>query len=168
MNRQLKIAIAAATTLTALLAVRPAQAASVASSLTISASVAKVCVITAGSVAFGNYDPVGVNSVTPLDQTGTFTVACTKNTGYTVSLGLGGNASGTTRRMTSGGATPDFLSYELYLDSTRTSVWDTTNMYSGTAASITPVTLTVYGRVPAAQNVADGAYADTVVSTVNF
>jgi spore coat protein U-like protein len=106
--------------------------------------------------------------LTALDQSGSFTVACTKNTSYTVSLGTGLNAAGSARRMSSGGGTPDYLTYELFLDAARTTVWNATNMSSGTAASISPVTLTVYGRVPAAQNVGAGTYTDTVVSTVNF
>jgi spore coat protein U-like protein len=144
---------------------RPVHAATATSSLTVTATVAKVCVLTSGTVAFGAYDPVGANAAVPLDQSGTFTVACTRGTGYTIGLGLGNNVTGTTRRMSSG---TDFLSYELYLDAGHTTVWNATNLSSGTAASITPVSLTVYGRVAAGQNVGAGSYTDTVVSTVNF
>ncbi len=166
MNRvKIALSIAIAVSVAAAVAVRPARAATATSSLTVTATVAKICVIGAGTVAFGTYDPVGVNAVAPLDASGAFTVACTKNTAYTVGLGLGNNASGSTRRMTSGA---DFLSYELYTDNTRTTVWNAVNTVGGTAASIAPVTLTVYGRVAAAQNVADGSFTDTVVSTVNF
>jgi spore coat protein U-like protein len=160
------VAIAAAAA--SLVAIRPATAATATSSLAVTAAVAKNCVITAGTVAFGNYDPVGVNAATPLDQSGSFTVACTKNTAYTVALGLGANASGTTRRMSSGGGTPDYLGYELFLDSAHTTVWNATNTSGGTSSNVSPITLTVYGRVAAGQNVGAGSYTDTVVSTVNF
>lgn len=168
MKRQVEIAAVTAIAAATLFALQPARAATATSSLTITATVAKVCVLTAGTVAFGNYDPVVVNSSAALDQSGSFTVACTKNTSYTVSLGTGLNADGTKRRMISGGATPDYLTYELFLDAARTTVWDSTNMAKGTAASIWPVTLTVYGRIPSGQDVAAGTYSDTVVSTVNF
>ena len=78
------------------------------------------------------------------------------------------SSSGTTRRMAGG---TDFLSYELYQDSSRSTVWG-----SGVAAGETIVTapskaartFTVYGRVPAGQDVAAGSYNDTVVATINF
>jgi spore coat protein U-like protein len=165
MNRRERIA-AAAIAAAALLVLRFAQAAT--GSLISTATIGKVCVLTAGAVAFGNYDPVGVNSSTALDQSGSFTVACTKNTSYTVSLGTGLHAAGSTRQMSSGGSTPDYLAYELYLDAARTTVWNSTNMASGTAANISPVTLTVYGRIAPHQNVGAGSYTDTVFSTVNF
>ncbi len=153
----LAVAIATAAVL------RPARAAT--GSLAISATVNKVCVLTAGSVAFGVYDPVGVNAATPLDAAGTFTVACTKNTAYTIGLDNGQHFALGARHMAAG---PEQLPYELYSDSGRTTVWNATNTVGATAANTTPVTLTVYGRVPAAQNVADGSFADTVTSTVTF
>ncbi len=52
----------------------------------ISANVAANCVLTAGSVAFGAYQPLGAHDTAPLDQTGTFTVRCVK--GVTANVGL--------------------------------------------------------------------------------
>lgn len=124
------------------------------------------CVIGTGALAFGGYDSLGVNTTTPLDGTATFQVACTRGAAYTVGLGPGMNAAGTTRRMFDG--TAGYLAYELYSDPGRTSVWSTTATIAGTAASWTPRTLTVYGRVPAGQTSPAGAYADTVQSTINF
>lgn len=123
------------------------------------------CTIGAGTVAFGAYDPLGVNATNPLDAQGSFQVACTRNTPYTVGLGLGSNAAGTTRRMANGAQR---LQYELYTSASRTAVWSTATTVGGTAASISPITLTVYGRVPAGQNVAAGTYSDTVLETINF
>ncbi len=68
-------------------------------------------------------------------------------------------------------ATTDYLSYELYQDTGRTTVWGNsgTALFSaGSAPSKAPRTFTVYGRIPAAQDVPAGAYADTVIATVNF
>ncbi len=106
-----------------------------------------------------------MNAAAPLDASGTFTVACTKNTAYAIGLGNGLNFSGGARHMAAG---PEQLAYELYSDSTHTTLWNDTITVGGTASSTTPVTLTVYGRVTPAQNVADGNFADTVVSTVTF
>jgi spore coat protein U-like protein len=167
-STQIFSAVAVAALAAALIAVRPATASTASSSLAVTAGVTKNCVLTAGTVAFGNYDPVDVNASTPLDRTGTFTVACTKNTAYTVALDLGANASGSTRRMTSGGGSPDFLSYELYLDAAHNTIWNSTNTSGGTTSNVFAITLTVYGRVTAGQNVGAGSYTDTVVSTVNF
>jgi spore coat protein U-like protein len=123
------------------------------------------CIIGAGTLAFGNYDPAGANAAAPLDASGTFQVACTRNASYTVGLGAGSFAAGAARRMANGTAR---LGYELYADAARTAVWSGTATTGGTAASIAPIALTVYGRVPAGQTVPAGAYADTVQSTINF
>jgi spore coat protein U-like protein len=167
MTRSTKIFSAVALA-ASLASTRPATAGTATGAVAVTATVGKSCVVTAGTVAFGAYDPVGVNAATPLDQTGTFTVACTKNTAYTIALGTGNYASGTNRRMSSGGGSPDYLTYELYLDSARTTVWNSTNTSGGSASNVFAIPLTVYGRVTAGQNVGAGSYTDSVVSTVNF
>jgi spore coat protein U-like protein len=150
---------------------RTASAGSATSSLTVTATVPAVCVLSAGTLAFGNYDPVGANATTPLTGSSAFSVACTKNTAYTVTLGTGANAAsamGTSRAMKDAG-TGAFLSYELYTNNTYGTVWNTTNTVGGTAATTSAIPLTAYGRIPAGQNVpAATGYTDTVVSTVNF
>src|SRR5229473_7721522 len=90
----------------------------------ITASVAPKCTIGAFAIAFGAYDPF---SATPLDQTGTVSINCTKGSSGVISLNLGANASGSTRRMQDTGATGNYLTYEIYDNSTRTTVWNTTN-----------------------------------------
>jgi spore coat protein U-like protein len=148
-------------------------AASVSTSNTnnITASVAPKCTIGAFAIAFGAYDPF---SATPLDQTGTVSINCTKGTSGVISLNLGANATGSTRRMQDTGATGNYLTYEIYNDSTRTTVWNTTNtMTLGPSASKnTALTATAYGRVTAGQDPQAGAgvtnYQDTIVATVTF
>jgi spore coat protein U-like protein len=87
--------------------------------------------------------------------------------GYEVLLGNGGNYS-SGRRMSDGSG--GFLNYEIYSDSGRTSVFGGTtgNGVSATAASKNSITVNLYGRITAGQDVATGSYADTVQSTVNF
>jgi spore coat protein U-like protein len=146
----------------------PAFAQTATANLGVSATVTANCSITTTAVAFGSYDPIVTHAASPLDGTGSVVVTCTKGAGTRIDLGLGGNASGSTRRMAGGG---DFLTYELYQNSTRTTVWG-----SGAAAGMTIVaapskaarTFTVYGRVAAGQDVSAASYADTVVATINF
>ena len=151
----------------ALVAVAPpvANATTATANLTVTATVLSTCSVTAGSLAFGNYDPTSASNV---DQAGTFQVTCTKGTSATVGLDTGSNASGSTRRMTDG---TDFLSYELYKEAARTNVWSNSGLglvSLAAAPSNTAQTLTVYGRISGSQNVGAGSYSDTVVITVTF
>ena len=147
----------------------PAFAGSATANLNVSASVSAVCTISTAAVAFGAYDPVVTNAATALNGTGTLTVACTKGASATIDLGNGGNLSGGSRRMTSG---PDFLNYALYKDAARTQVWGTGlaggTTYTYNSASKASTNLTVYGTVPAGQDVTVGAYSDVVVATINY
>jgi spore coat protein U-like protein len=146
----------------------PSSAATATANLGVSATVTSNCTISTAALAFGNYDPVGANLAADLDSNGTVTVACTKGSTATIGLGLGANPSGSVRRMTDG---TDFLTYELYQDSNRTTVWGNAgaDLLSPPAApSKAPRNFTVYGRVVANQDVAAGNYSDTVLATVNF
>jgi len=133
----------------------------------ISATVLSACVVTSNSLAFGNYNPT---SASPTDATSTFDVLCTAGTSYSVGLNAGTKAGATvtTRQMSSGG---NVLSYSLYSDSSRTTNWGNTpgtDTPSPTTAGVLPSTFTVYGRIPAQQNVQAGSYADTVTITVSY
>ena len=138
-------------------------------SLTVSATVTKNCTITTAPVSFGNYDSVTANATAPLDGIGTITVKCTKGAVAKVGLNPGGNATGAARRMA--GAAAEYLTYELYKDTGRATIWgDTTDtaLDVPAAPNQTPRTFTVYGRVAQAQEAAVGSYTDTVLATVNF
>ena len=143
-------------------------------SLSVSASVANNCTISTGALAFGGYDPIVSNLSSPLDGTGTVTIACTKGASTTIGLDTGthaGNASGTTRAMSDGAGTPSYLSYEIYQDSSRSTVWSNSGggLYTPAAApSKAGRSYTVYGRVPAGQDPPAGSFTDTVTATVNF
>jgi len=150
-----------------------ASAATATANLSVTATVAASCSISTTALGFGAYDPVGANAASPLDGTGSVVVTCTSGAPATLTLGQGANAAaGSTntapvRRMKNAGGA--FLSYSLYQDTAHTTSWGNTagtgvaQTGTGTAASVT-----VYGRVPAAQNVGSGAYSDTVVATVTF
>lgn len=121
-------------------------------------------------VDFGAYE---VFDTIPLDSTGSITLYCTGVLPadlFTIELGPGYSGNVGNRHMLNGSVV---LGYNLYWDATRTVVWG--NGTNGTSAlgplSIsdqTPTTWTVYGRVPAMQNVSAGDYSDTIVVTVQF
>lgn len=133
------------------------------------------CSLAAGNVAFGGYD---VFSAVSLDSSGTLVVTCTgakKVENATVSIAIGPSATSgsiVNRRMqTLGGA--DFLSYNLFRDATRTSVWGNTAGVDTFAQTITvpkngsvQISATIFGRIPAGQDVRMGIYSDTVMVTV--
>jgi spore coat protein U-like protein len=144
-----------------------AQAATTTTTFPVTATVLKACVVSANPLPFGNYDPT---ATTPVDATTTLSVLCTVGTSFTVGLNAG-TASGatvTTRRMTNGANT---LGYALYQEAARTNNWGNTpgtDTPLATTAPILPTTLTVYGRLPASQNVPAGSYTDTITVTVNY
>jgi spore coat protein U-like protein len=149
----------------------PASAATTAD-VAISATVVSSCSITALPVAFGNYDAL---SSTPNDASGSVAVTCSVGSNPKIWLGQGLNAGGGStaavpvRRMKNG--TTNFLSYQLYQESSHSNIWggtDASSPAAATATDLNPVTSTIHGRVPINQASTVGAYSDTVVATVNF
>jgi spore coat protein U-like protein len=132
------------------------------------------CGVSATAVGFGSYD-----TLSPLhdDATGTITVTCSNLlsllVSYDILLSSGGASSYSPRRMASGGHR---LDYNLYTNLTRSTIWG-----DGTGGSsklsdgyllgvLVPVVrnYTIFGRIPARQNVAAGSYTDTITVTVNY
>ncbi len=146
----------------------PLAASTATANLSVSATVAANCTITTSAIAFGAYDPISANATANLDATGSVIITCTKGATTTIGLDTGANASGSTRRLASSG---NYLTYELYQDSSRTTVWSNSGagLLSVVAApSHSARTYSVYARVTAGQDVPAGSYTDTVVATVNF
>lgn len=139
---------------------------------TVSAVVQSECTVAAFTLDFGNYDPLAAHAATPLDSSAPIDVRCTKNTLATAALSWGNNPAGGLRRMISAGGV--FLDYQVYLDPSRLSVWDTTNTKSGTSVSkdvavvLNPNGAVVYGRVFANQDVSADTYTDTLQAIVNY
>ena len=131
------------------------------------------CNVSATSVAFGSYN---VFNASPLNATGTITVHCTNLlalfVNYTIKLSKGLSGSYAPRQMANGA---NRLNYNLYTDATRLTVWgDGSGGMSFVSDSFLAVLLgvtlnhTVYGRVPALQNVAVGSYSDNITVTLTF
>jgi spore coat protein U-like protein len=113
------------------------------------------------ALAFGNYD---VYNAVPTDSAGTISYSCPPPTTPTVTIDAGLAFANGRRRMTAGGG-GDFLSYDIFVDASRTVVWSSTpvSVPAGNVASVP-----FYGRVFAQQDVSVGSYADTVTVTFNF
>lgn len=140
--------------------------------LSVTASVANNCTISTSAVAFGAYDPIVTNATTALTATGSVTITCTTgDSGLSVTLGQGANAAGGStaavplRRMVY--SSSNYLSYYLYSNSGYSTVWGSTGPTIATGNGSAQI-YTVYGSIPAGQNVPAGSYTDTVVATVNF
>lgn len=154
--------------LLAVAAMLPAGAAAAQASfnLGVSAFIANGCTISATSVDFGAY--AGTTSQPTVDGLGQITVRCQAGNGYDVRLSNGQNAAGSQRRMApaSGAAR---LNYELYKDAGRSLRWGNSNAerLSGTGNGSAQM-LSVFARLPGAQVVPFGAYADTITATIQY
>lgn len=144
-----------------------AHAATQTTTFLVTANVSTNCTIAATDLNFGDYSPTAAS---PLDGQSTISVLCTNSTAWNIGLnqGIYSGATVTTRRMT--GPTPYSLQYALYSDSARTVNWGNTVGTDTVSGSGTGGTQneTVYGRIPASQNVGAGGYQDTVTATVTF
>ena len=120
-------------------------------------------------VNFGSYD---VFNASPTKATGSITFRCTGSGGTNLMTMSFSTGSGTfaNRTLISGANT---LRYNLYLDPGNTQIWGDGS--SGTF--ICPIdpsssgrrTVTVYGTIPAGQDVGVGpSYSDTITVTMNF
>jgi spore coat protein U-like protein len=137
------------------------------SQMQVTANVQATCTVSSGDMAFGAYQG---GTATPVDATATITATCPPGQTYTIGLnaGLGGGTT-STRMMTlsGGGAT---LNYGLFTETSHTTNWDDiggTTTHSGTGDGSAQA-ITVYGRIPAGQNVRTGLYEDTITVTMDY
>jgi spore coat protein U-like protein len=120
------------------------------------------CSINVTDMTFGEYD---VFNSLATDITGTLSVSCDADTPFQIALGAG-SGSFTARQMHNG---PDVLIYNLYTDPTRLSIWgDGSPGTSLLSTSGTGANYTIYGRIPARQNVRAGSYGDSITVTLTF
>ena len=126
------------------------------------------CTLSTTSINFGTYD---VFDTAPNDSTGTVTLNCNGGAkDVTVEIGRGGASSFALRRMVNGAVE---LRYNLYLNAARTTIWGDgtggTQPYDvGNPPNNKDVTLTIFGRITAEQDVSSGSYSDSVTVTVNY
>jgi spore coat protein U-like protein len=143
-----------------------AHAATATTTFNVQMTIAASCIInSASTLNFGSSGVIAAN----VDQTSTLQVQCTNTTPYTISLdpGTGTGATVAARKMTNGANT---ITYSLYSDAGRTTVWGNTigtNTVAGTGNGASQP-YTVYGRVPPQTTPAAALYTDTITVTVTY
>jgi len=133
-------------------------------SFPVTANVPPDCTFSAGDLVFGTY------SGAQLDAQSSITLTCTSGTAWNIGLDAGtfAGATVTTRKMTGPGTSS--MSYSLFRNSGRTLNWGNTvgtDTLSGTGSG-SAQSVSVYGRVPASQNLPAGSYQDTIIATITF
>jgi spore coat protein U-like protein len=135
------------------------------------------CTASAGGIAFGIYNPL---SALADASTGTLKVTCngsgtgSANVTVNVSLSTGLSGSYATRKMLSG---VNALNYNIYWSTAYNQIIGdgSGGSFAGSAGPfVVPAggsnfaTGTLYGLIPASQDVAPGAYSDVIVVTVTY
>lgn len=129
---------------------------------------AVVCTVSTTAVNFGNYD---VLLASPTDSTGSITVTCDKTDQVIISIGASPNSGVfNPRQMIS--ASLETLNYNLYTDSTYTSIWGDgtggTSTLTVRAVKNKPEVSTVYGRIPPEQDISADTYGETLTVTITW
>ncbi|WP_198140664.1 Csu type fimbrial protein [Polaromonas naphthalenivorans] len=149
--------------------------------LAVSATVLTNCAIGPGTLAFpanlqlGVTKGLGTKAANPAnadsDSGTSISVTCTNGSSAAITAGAGANTAGvvaTTRALKSGS---NYIDYELYTDTNRTTVLDGTNSISYTGTGLTEIDkTTIFGRILGADiaTAKAGAYADTVAMTITY
>jgi spore coat protein U-like protein len=126
------------------------------------------CSVSTTPVVFGTYN---VFAASPVDTVGQVVYRCTGNNDYVViAITKGLSNAFSARQMGSG---TERLAYNLFKDAARTQVWGDLTGGTGVYYDLDPpknrdVSVPVYGRVPAGQDVSAGSYGDTVTVVVFF
>jgi spore coat protein U-like protein len=131
----------------------------------VTAVISKQCTVSATTLDFGA--PAGFLT-SNVDSTSTVTTQCSNGTPYQIGFDNGTHASGTTRRM--GGGSGEFITYELYRDSSRTLRWGgtpNTDTVNGTGNGLAQGN-TIYGRVAPQTTPSPSSYSDTITINVTY
>jgi spore coat protein U-like protein len=151
-----------------------AQAGTATANLSVSIIITAACTINPATLIFAPTPGTSLLT-TAVNGSSTVSVTCTGGSPYSIAMDNGSNASGSQRRMISGG---NFLSYNLYVDAAHTSPWSTATGASnctttgdcflgtgnGSAQSVN-----IYGVVPTTATAPpSGTYTDTVTMTITF
>lgn len=141
-------------------------AATAATSMTVTATVTSSCSIAASPLAFGSYNGRQV------DATAAIAAACSDGSPYVIGVDSGGGSSSPAQRelIGTGNEVRAPLRYAIYVDNLRHNPWGSTagvdtvsGIGNGTVQSIP-----VYGRIAANQSPGRGIYQDAVRVTISF
>ena len=130
--------------------------------LTVNANVAATGrIISVDTLDFGTYDPTDTN---PLDGQADINYRVAKGVDYWIYI----SETGVDTRQMNGPV--DTLDFDLYTDVARTNRWENTKAEVPTVNSPdnSTQTATVYGQIPALQNVGLGAYTVDLTVTLEF
>jgi len=145
-------------------------------SIPVSATVTETCVISAGALNFGAYDPTGKNNRVRAQSV--LQVKCTNGgASKRIALGEGKNpSSGSTcaaplRQMVS--PTGDVLAYQIYVNSSETVPWghcvnNSMVLMAPSTSSLVPQDVPVFGAIFANQDARKGNYTDTLNVRISF
>ena len=126
--------------------------------IAVTATVAKNCTVTNGTLDFGAYDPIVANATVPKNDTApaSISVSCTKGTSATVTLA-------TTTPLTNG---TDTLAFALFSDAGHSVAFaaPVLSFAAGKAAQA----VSVYGQIAAGQDVSTGSYNGVVTATITY
>lgn len=128
-------------------------------------AMAACAITTTPGTNFGDYDVLSPSSTT---LSSSFGIRCSPASLWAVveiddSANTGGQSNRAMKRV--GGS--ELLTYNLYKNASMTNVWGMGGSGQWLVGSITTRTLTVYGSIPAGQNVPVGTYTDTVVLRIS-
>ena len=132
------------------------------------------CDVTATNLNFGNYDTM---APAPCDSTASINVACNMppqhpNSPLTVTISISPGSSGSFAQRQMQSTSTDNLNYNLYSNASFSTIWGdgggSSSTQVGFVTSTTPWDATLYGRIPALQNIRAGSYSDTITVTIDF
>ena len=129
---------------------------------------ATTCSVSTTGLSFGNYDVLAPAATT---STSSIAITCDKNANLTISIGSSPTSGGFNPRQMKLVSGADLLNYNLYTDAGATTIWG-----DGTAGTSTvpgkfkksqgQLNVTIYGTIPALQNISAGLYNETVTVTI--
>ncbi|SPQ00602.1 Sigma-fimbria pilin [Candidatus Sulfobium mesophilum] len=136
------------------------------------------CTVSTASVSFGSYDATSQNH---LASNGSVTVDCSvgvappnPSVNVLIIIGQSPNSGSFNPRKMKNITGADLLNYNLYTNSSMTSIWG-----DGTGGTSTvtlgkvnrnalPIVTSVYGSIPAGQDVSAGSYSDILIVTITW
>ena len=131
------------------------------------------CQVSAGSLSFPSYN---IFSTYPAESSVNILVSCrvpdqSPHSPLPVTIALSSGVSGNTaQRYMASTSGSDRLFYNLYTDSSFSSIWGDGTGSSGAVTNLVsinnPWNAVVYGRIPARQNVTSGSYSDIITVTI--
>jgi spore coat protein U-like protein len=123
------------------------------------------CSISSNNFAFGAYNPLSGGIKTSSANIG---ISCTATTNVTLQLSPGNSGNFASRYMLKGS---EQMNYNIYLDVGMNSIFGDgssgTSQYTGVAGT-SPTNVTIYGKIPAGQNISVGQYNDTINIQIFF